>query len=154
MNAALILVKLVGEYLNCLSLIPSLSTDILSKMVELLRCFIHTHTPKVVLLLTRLAIVQPFQLANVRSGPGCGSNASGGPQVYYGQAFRCVHPSHTDRHALTLGLKALAAESVGVAVALIPHIKARIGHYLAQKKHVMLNDLDRILGVSFQFPPL
>jgi hypothetical protein len=37
-NAALILVKLVGEYLNCLSLIPSLSTDVLQKVVELLRC--------------------------------------------------------------------------------------------------------------------
>jgi hypothetical protein len=43
---------------------------------------------------------------------------------------------------------ALAAESVGVEVALIPHIKARIGQYLALKKHhILLNDLDRVLGV-------
>jgi hypothetical protein len=43
---------------------------------------------------------------------------------------------------------ALAAESVGVEVALIPHIKARIGQYLTLKKHhILLNDLDRVLGV-------
>jgi len=44
-------------------------------------------------------------------------------------------------------LSALAAESVGVAVALIPHIKARIAVYFTLKKHhVLLIDLDRVLG--------
>lgn len=33
-------------------------------------------------------------------------------------------------------------------MALIPHIKARIGQYLTLKKHhILLNDLDRVLGV-------
>lgn len=36
-NAALILVKLVWEYLNCLDMMPALHTDILQKIVELLR---------------------------------------------------------------------------------------------------------------------
>jgi len=45
-------------------------------------------------------------------------------------------------------ISALAAESVGVAVALIPHIKARIAVYFTLKKHhVLLIDLDRVLGV-------
>lgn len=49
---------------------------------------------------------------------------------------------------------ALAAESVGVEVALIPHIKARIGQYLTLKKHhILLNDLDRVLGVRHHLRP-
>lgn len=107
-NAALILVKLVGEYLNCLSLIPSLSTDVLQKVVELLSLF-NSRTCGLVL------------------GAGAMQAAS----------LKSITAKHLS----------LAAESVGVEVALIPHIKARIGQYLTLKKHhILLNDLDRVLG--------
>ncbi|KAJ3176129.1 hypothetical protein HDU87_005506 [Geranomyces variabilis] len=52
----------------------------------------------------------------------------------------------------TAGLKnisakhiALAAQAIGVFIAVIPHIKDRIQNYLPPKQHVLLGDFDRLL---------
>jgi hypothetical protein len=53
----------------------------------------------------------------------------------------------SDNALLRIRFVALAAQSLGVIVATIPHLKSGIERHLPQKQHVLLADFDRLLRV-------
>lgn len=106
-NTALMLVKILADYLNCMDLVPSLSTDIVHRVVEILQLF-NSRTLHLVL------GAQARKLAQLKT--------------------------ITAKH---LGL---ASQCLGLVIAIVPHLRDRLAARLPSRHHVLLADLDRVLG--------
>lgn len=59
----------------------------------------------------------------------------------------CAYIHHLSHFLQSLGL-ALAAQALGVVIAVIPHIRDKVQRNLPLKQHVLLSDFDRLLRVS------
>lgn len=106
-NTALMLVKILADYLNCMELVSSLSTDVVHRVVEILQLF-NSRTLHLVL------GAQARKLAQLKT--------------------------ITAKH---LGL---ASQCLGLVIAIVPHLRDRLSVKLPTRHHVLLADLDRVLG--------
>ena len=106
-NTTLILIKILAEYLQCMERLPTLSTDIVHRVVEILQLF-NSRTLHLVL------GAQARKLAQLKT--------------------------ITAKH---LGL---ASQCLGLVIAVIPHLRDRLASHLHSRQHVLLADLDRVLG--------
>ncbi|KAJ3125367.1 hypothetical protein HK098_000314 [Nowakowskiella sp. JEL0407] len=105
-NCVLAFLKMLTEYMQCVENIPTLTTDILNRVSEIIKLF-NSRVCQVIL--------------------GAGAMRSAGLK------------NITARHI------ALAAQSLGVVIALIPHIRSALQKHMPIKQQVLLNDFDRLL---------
>ncbi|EGF78134.1 hypothetical protein BATDEDRAFT_90790 [Batrachochytrium dendrobatidis JAM81] len=105
-GSVLLFLKTLTDYINCAESLPVLTTDVLNRILELLKLF-NSRVCQVIL--------------------GAGAMQSAGLK------------SITARHI------ALAAQSIGVIIAIIPYIRKGISRLLSPKQQVLLSDFDRIL---------
>ncbi|KAJ3416012.1 hypothetical protein HDV05_003609 [Chytridiales sp. JEL 0842] len=105
-GCVLLFTKMLVEYIQCVENIPSLATDVLNRVLEILKLF-NSRVCQCIL--------------------GAGATKSAG--------LKNINAGHI----------ALAAQSLGVVVATIPHLKSSMERHLPQKQHVLLADFDRLL---------
>lgn len=106
-NTALMLIKILAEYLQCMERLPALSTDVVHRVVEILQLF-NSRTLHLVL------GAQARKLAQLKT--------------------------ITAKH---LGL---ASQCLGLVIAIVPHLRDHLAKHLPTRHHVLLADLDRVLG--------
>ena len=104
-GCSLLTVKMVADYLRCMINMPLFTTDVMNRLVELLKVF-NSRTCQVVL--------------------GAGAMRSAGLK------------NITARHL------ALASQSLGIFIGLIPYVREAIRRHLTHKQAVMLTEFDRI----------
>ncbi|KAI8854401.1 Vps54-like protein-domain-containing protein [Chytridium lagenaria] len=104
-GCVLLLLKMITEYIQCLEHIPTISTEVLNRLIELLKLF-NSKTCQVIL--------------------GAGATKSAG--------LKNINAGHI----------ALAAQSLGLVVALIPYVKQVVEKYLPVKQQILTSDFDRI----------
>ncbi|RIA79873.1 Vps54-like protein [Glomus cerebriforme] len=104
-GCSLTLIKLLGDYLRCMANIPTLTTEAMNRIVDILNLF-NSRTCQVIL--------------------GAGAMKSAGLK------------NITAKHL------ALASQSLGLMIILIPFIRECIRHSLNTKQAVMLTEFDRI----------
>ncbi|KAG9294697.1 hypothetical protein G9A89_008176 [Geosiphon pyriformis] len=101
---SLMMIKTLGEYLRCMANIPSLTTEAMNRIVEILKLF-NSRICQVIL--------------------GAGAMKSAGLK------------NITAKHL------ALASQSLGVIISLIPYIRECIRHNLKTKQAIMLTEFDK-----------
>ncbi|KAJ1567300.1 hypothetical protein HK405_006444 [Cladochytrium tenue] len=104
-GCALLQIKMLTDYLHCIESIPSLTTEALYRILDILKIF-NSKTCQVIL--------------------GAGATKSAG--------LKNINAGHI----------ALAAQSIGAILRLIPLVKAAIANQLPPKQHVLLADFDRL----------
>jgi len=102
----LMLLKMLKDYLQCLEQLPTLNTDILQRIIDLLQLF-NSRTCQLVLGAGAMHLVQ----------------------------LKSITAKHL----------ALASQCLSVQLALIPHIKVHLQSFFPAKKHILLNDFDRVV---------
>ncbi|KAI9359276.1 Vps54-like protein-domain-containing protein [Zopfochytrium polystomum] len=104
-GCVLLLSKTLTDYLQCLTNIPSLTTEVLQRILEILKIF----NSKICQLILGAGATKSAGLKNINAG-----------------------------HI------ALASQSIGAMLALIPHLRAAIECKLPPKQKVLLSDFDRL----------
>ncbi|KAJ3218840.1 hypothetical protein HDU67_003795 [Dinochytrium kinnereticum] len=104
-GCVLLLLKMITEYIQCLEHIPTISTEVLNRLIELFKLF-NSKTCQVIL--------------------GAGATKSAG--------LKNINAGHI----------ALAAQSLGVIIALIPYVKQVVEKHLPAKQQILASDFDRI----------
>ncbi|KAH6569548.1 hypothetical protein BASA62_004714 [Batrachochytrium salamandrivorans] len=105
-GSVLLFLKTLTEYMNCAEKLPVLTTDVLNRILELLKLF-NSRVCQVIL--------------------GAGAMQSAGLR------------SITARHI------ALASQTIGTVIAIIPYIRNGMSRLLSSKQQILLTDFDRIL---------
>ncbi|KAJ3299753.1 hypothetical protein HK104_007207 [Borealophlyctis nickersoniae] len=107
-GCALLLLKMLTEYMQCIENIPDLTTEVSNRIGDILKVF-NSRTCQVIL--------------------GAGATRSAG--------LKNIKARHIS----------LAAQSLGVGIAIIPHVKTAIQRSLpAKQQQIILGDFDRLLG--------
>lgn len=105
-GCGLLIIKMFEDYLRCMLNLEGMTTDIMQKLVELLKLF-NSRVCQVIL--------------------GAGAMRSAG--------LKNISAKHL----------ALASQSLGIMVGLIPSLKECVGRYMPSKHGVLLGEFDRIL---------
>ncbi|KAI9320624.1 Vps54-like protein-domain-containing protein [Dichotomocladium elegans] len=105
-GCSLLIIKMFEDYLRCIANLEGMTTDIMQKLIELLKMF-NSRVCQVIL--------------------GAGAMKSAG--------LKNISAKHL----------ALASQSIGIMIALIPSLKEWVGRHMPAKQSILLGEFDRIL---------
>lgn len=130
MSATLEVLLLLVDYLKVIMNLPMLTTDTMSRVIELLKAF-NSRTCQVVL---GAGAMRSAGLKNI--------TAKHLGEYMHGHPWRNSHI-----YDVLLPLLALASQSLSIMISLIPYIRETFRRHLSQKQAVMLIEFDKLKSV-------
>ncbi|CAG8563498.1 7142_t:CDS:2, partial [Scutellospora calospora] len=128
-GCSLVLLKIIDDYLGYMANIPPLSTETINKIIEILNVGVKLYFTEIYLRTIHINLLRFIQLFNSRT---CQVILGGGAR--HSAGLKIITAKHL----------ALASQSLGAIITLIPFIRECIRNNLSDKQMIMLTEFDRI----------